>query len=155
MKIFLLLTLFFCHRALPHGTKMSITKEEMALILPKTEAKPYFTDDSYCSITKQKLWVINKKLLFSYKQKKISVGLTNDCDDYSRGLCNAAQLTHRDPTKGQAYAVGDFHYVTRDNKKHAIVIALTAEGWIFIEPQTAEEVYLTDQEVKSCFFLRF
>jgi hypothetical protein len=53
----------------------------------------------------------------------------------------------------QSLAVGQVWYNLENGKgAHAIIVALTERGRIFIEPQTGKEVTLTQKEVGSIFF---
>jgi len=53
--------------------------------------------------------------------------------------------------KANALALGTFWYVHPDGSGHAIIIALTERGRVFIEPQTGREVRLTPAEQRSGF----
>ena len=56
-------------------------------------------------------------------------------------------------TTAKALALGPVWYQKDNNKGgHAIIMALTEKGRIFIEPQTGEEVQLSPAEKASIFF---
>lgn len=101
-----------------------------------------------------------------WKKTRFDVGLTkweriNDCDNFARSFAQAAQdcyaLTALPPgeTRPEALAVGEFMYTQQNGGGHAIVIAFTEVGFVFIEPQTGQFLTLTEQEKDSCFYVRF
>ena len=55
------------------------------------------------------------------------------------------------PAKSLAIAQVWYHQ-DKDNGGHAIVMAMTEKGKIFIEPQTGEELHLSQTEQASIFF---
>ena len=57
-------------------------------------------------------------------------------------------------TTAQSLAVGTFWYQA-PRGGHAIIVAITERGRIFIEPQTGEEVKLTPAQIDSAFFRLF
>jgi len=52
-------------------------------------------------------------------------------------------------------AIGTFWYTRGDGEGHAIVVALTERGRLFIEPQSGKEVQLTPGEVGGAFLQTF
>lgn len=80
----------------------------------------------------------------------------NDCDNFARAYAQAAADAHA-LTSGnelEGLAVGEFWYHQAKGGGHAIVIAWTDLGRVFIEPQTGFRMNLTEAEIDSCFFVR-
>lgn len=85
-----------------------------------------------------------------------------DCDDFASFFVSLANIRFFSAAWGssspeQSLALGECWYF-RDgvrNGSHAVVTALTERGLIHIEPQTGQELTLTDAELKSRFFLKF
>lgn len=101
-----------------------------------------------------------------WKKSRFDLGLTrweriNDCDNFARSFAQGAQdcyaLTPVQPgePRPEALAVGEFLYQQQSGTGHAINIAYTERGFVFIEPQTGQFLTLTKQEEESCFFVRF
>lgn len=114
---------------------------------------PFCYDETYAR--PQKDWLINTfgHWFFSrwgrYERK-------NDCDNFARAYCVYAQESHAETdSDSEACAVGEFCYIREDGVAHAIVLAFTDKGPIFIEPQTTREIILTPKEVLSCFRVSF
>ena len=82
-----------------------------------------------------------------------------DCDDFARLFCALIMLAHfqGQGSAAEGVAVGEIHYFQKADptKGHAIVCAYTDAGRIFIEPQTGEELKLTNEEIRTVFFARF
>lgn len=83
----------------------------------------------------------------------------NDCDNFARAFCTFAQDAHALSTgSAEGLAVGEFCYVANSARvkgPHAIVVAFTELGMIFIEPQTGEQITLTPEEKQTCFHVVF
>ena len=80
----------------------------------------------------------------------------NDCDNFARAYAQGAADCHA-ITAGndqEGLAVGEYWYHSR-NGLHAVVIAFTDQGRVYIEPQTGERLQVTQQEEQSCIFARF
>ncbi len=99
-----------------------------------------------------------------FERQRFNLGLNkwtrkNDCDNFARAYAQAAAdchaLTVGEDSEG--LAVGEFYYhaTTQVKGPHAIVVAFTDEGKVFIEPQTGKRLTLTPTEESSCFFVRF
>jgi hypothetical protein len=80
-----------------------------------------------------------------------------DCDDYARACADFAALLHRKtsghPRAGLAF--GQFWFTRHTGTAHAINVAICRDPagalhLVFFEPQTAELVALTPEEVSSC-----
>ncbi len=81
----------------------------------------------------------------------------NDCDGFARAYAQAASDCHA-LTVGEdddGLAVGQFFYVGTSHAQgpHAIIVAFTDEGKIYIEPQTGQRLALTPIEELSCSFV--
>jgi hypothetical protein len=81
----------------------------------------------------------------------------NDCDDFAllttalARVCNALSNP-----KQNALAVGMFCYMPDGGGYHAINFAIVSEAGqrkvLFLEPQTQQEVKLSEREISSCAF---
>lgn len=94
-----------------------------------------------------------------FKSKRWELGLTtwkrnNDCDNFARAYAQYAADCHALTTDAaEGLAVGEFYYTRADGAKHAIIVALTDVGVVYIEPQLGTQLMLTPQEIASCFFV--
>lgn len=83
----------------------------------------------------------------------------NDCDGFSRAYAQAASDCHALTAgeESEGLAVGEFFYVgtTHVQGPHAIVVAFTDEGKLYLEPQTGQRIALTPTEEISAFFVHF
>lgn len=81
---------------------------------------------------------------------------TFDCDSFSSLFYAFAQACHGNAgRKEQGIAVGEMFYKVDGGSGHAINIAITEKGIIFIEPQNGQRVMLSVSEMTSCWFVRF
>jgi len=83
-----------------------------------------------------------------------------DCNKFAAAFCASAQLEYyRDNfhswTPGQALAVAEVWYRPDKGGAHAIVVAMTERGPVYVEPQTGKELALTESEKRSVYFQRF
>ena len=85
-----------------------------------------------------------------------------DCNRFASHFAADAQIAYfvenfHSYTKGQAAAIGEVWYLVggQSGRAHAIVLAYTERGPIYIEPQTGKEVQLTAEERQSIYFARF
>lgn len=84
-----------------------------------------------------------------------------DCNRFAGHYVSAAQVEYfianfHSWTAGQALAVGEFWYLPDGaSSRHAVVIAFTDRGVVFIEPQTGQEMALTVSERASASVIRF
>lgn len=82
-----------------------------------------------------------------------------DCDDFSCLFRTLAHISHR-KSKGtsEGITVAEIHYTAAGTNgvygDHAINMAYTDEGWVFIEPQNGSMKKLTESEQKSIFYVR-
>ena len=91
-----------------------------------------------------KLWMIDNDM-WNWKDK-------HDCDDKADALKLFAQRCFQETSHKVAadgFAVWRVWYTRHDGGGHAINRALTDEGFIYIEPQTAKVVKLTKKEEAS------
>jgi hypothetical protein len=85
-----------------------------------------------------------------------------DCNRFAAHFAAEAQIAYyienfHSWTDGRAAAVGEIWYLVDGQKDrgHAIVLAYTERGPVYIEPQTGKEVTLTSAERESVYFMRF
>jgi hypothetical protein len=99
-----------------------------------------------------------------FQRQRFDLGLLkwdrrNDCDNFARSYAQSAADCHALTVgeNAEGLAVGEFYYIGTSHVKgaHAIVVAFTEEGKIYIEPQTGQRLALTPTEELSCFFVRF
>lgn len=99
-----------------------------------------------------------------FQQMRWNLGLDkwtrrNDCDNFARAYAQACADCHALTVGNQdeGLAVGEFCYIGTSHVQgaHAIIVAFTDEGKIYIEPQTGQRLALTPSEELSCFFVRF
>lgn len=134
-----------------------MTSNELRSQLPLL-APAYFSDTSYAKPTLR--W-LTEEFYRWFWERRAELGLRNwarknDCDNFARAYAQYAQDAHASSVGNddEGLAVGEFWYHSA-NGPHAIVIAFTDEGRVFIEPQTGRTLILTQTEFNSCFFARF
>jgi hypothetical protein len=95
-----------------------------------------------------------------FQRKRWDLGLSrwarkNDCDNFARAYAQYAADCHALTAgeEAEGLAVGEFCYIGTTHAKgpHAIVVAFTDEGKIYVEPQTGQRLALTPTEELSCF----
>lgn len=81
----------------------------------------------------------------------------NDCDNFARAYAQCAADAHALTTAGtsEGLAVGEFDHHKAGAGPHAIIVAFTDAGQVFIEPQNGKQITLTPDEIASCFHVRF
>lgn len=78
-----------------------------------------------------------------------------DCDNFSCLYYAFAQACHTQSGRSeQGILVGEMFFMQKGGG-HAINLAITEKGVIFIEPQTGAEITLTKEEKSSCWCVRF
>lgn len=79
-----------------------------------------------------------------------------DCDDFALMFVAGMKIAHRKTAgvSSESPAVGVFCYHSPGGP-HAIVVAYTDHGQVFIEPQTGKQLDLTSTQVSSCFAASF
>jgi hypothetical protein len=141
-----------------------ITAEELSALFPWESAMKLalFPDSNYALPTTA--WLLGPFWSW-YQGRRFELGLhkwtrANDCDNSARAYCQAAADCHAS-TMGssdkapEGVAVGEYFYTKDSGGGHAIVVAVTEKGIIYIEPQTGVEINLSDMEKLSCMFVRF
>lgn len=83
-----------------------------------------------------------------------------DCDNFAAFYVALAQIrffaaSFHAVTPATSLALGEFWYRRDTGGSHAVVLAITSRGPVWIEPQTGAELTLTAQERASCFLLKF
>lgn len=81
-----------------------------------------------------------------------------DCDNFASLFRALAHISHRKSNgNGEGLAVAEIHYTAAGTNgvygDHAINMAYTDEGWVFIEPQNGSMKKLTEAEQKSIFYV--
>lgn len=134
-----------------------MTATEIRADLPIV-APAYFADASYAKPTLR--WLLSDFWEW-FEESRWRLGLLkwerrNDCDNFARAYCQAAADCHALSTgqSGDGLAVGEYWYQS-PNGPHAVVVAYTDVGRVFVEPQSGKQLFLLPQEVNSCFFARF
>jgi hypothetical protein len=82
----------------------------------------------------------------------------NDCDNAACLFYTFAQICHAKSDRAeQGISVGElFYFIGGDKTRgHAINIAITDKGAIYIEPQSGKTLSLTKTEKESSWFVRF
>jgi len=75
-----------------------------------------------------------------------------DCDDFAMSLKVETQKMHREADV-DGLAVGVCFYRRDKGGAHAINWAVSRNGLYFIEPQTGREVWLSESELQSVYFV--
>lgn len=116
-------------------------------------------DDSYAKPTLN--WLLGPFWSW-FKGDRALKGLSswtrrNDCDNFVRAYAQAASDCHATTVGNddEGLSVGEFWYIKASGEGHAIIIAITDAGRVFIEPQNGQKIILTDAEIKSCFLAKF
>jgi len=83
-----------------------------------------------------------------------------DCNKFAAAYAAAAQMEYyRDawgkPGAAQALAVGEVWYAQDTGGNHAVAVAITDLGALFIEPQTGEFVILSPSELRGILLKKF
>lgn len=113
-----------------------------------------------------KTWLLNEfcgslKSFLNYLGLSDYQKSNNDCDDFCRAAALLAQVLHHrtSPNSDSALAIGEFYYnLDSGAGNHAINIAIIFDSEpkiVFLEPQTREQVFLSEREKNSCYFIRF
>ncbi len=121
----------------------------------------YFGDSTYAMVDAAGL----AGYYDSFRQRLFDDGIVKwepnfDCNHFASyyvALANtryAADHFQTLSSSPQSLAIGTFWYQSSKGP-HAIVVALTNQGTIFIEPQTGKQLILTQQEKASAFLKVF
>jgi len=105
-----------------------------------------------------------KSYYTTFRAELFRLGVTKwdgrfDCNHFASFYTSLAQTkfyadNFQSWTSAQSLAVGTFWYVSARGP-HAIVVAITERGVVFIEPQTGQEITLTPGERQSAFLIVF
>jgi len=121
---------------------------------------PVLPDYSYQLVNKNGLKAFYKQYSEELFSKDVVKWESNfDCNRFSQYYAALAQIMYYKENfrsnRAKAIAIGEvYFYSERLKSNHAINFALTDSGFVFIEPQTGEEIILTDTEKKSIFFIK-
>jgi hypothetical protein len=138
-----------------------MTQAEITAFLP-VWPPPWYYDTGYAVPTSR--WLFRDFLpaisLARHRAGKSTYTRRNDCDNFARAFAVAAQDAWADSpgvrSDDEALAFGEFCYHRADGRgAHAINVAITDEGLVFIEPQTAERITLTPAEIATAFRVSF
>lgn len=138
-----------------------MTSAELRSLLPTPGwLAPFFYDGSYARVTND--WLFNKFtpwFIRDRKQRQLGTwSRKNDCDNAARTFCVLAQDAHVNTDQpDEAVAVGEFCYIasTHVQGPHAIVLAVTEDGVVFLEPQDGRRLTLSPTEIQTCFRVSF
>lgn len=102
------------------------------------------------------------KTLLDGLEASVWTDSSNDCDDFARLSAAFASCLHNRTVgheRNTGLALGEFWYVRDAGGGHAINMAIVYQDGkpelMFFEPQTQQEVKLTEREVLSCVAYRF
>lgn len=162
---FILLVLLFCGCATSwdndkylrndEGQVAMIHGSQLAFHFQRFGINPVVVDQTYAIINSDWLDEFLKFHAFHRKELGLKWETFWDCDSFARDFANLADL-HHGPTSGaEAIAIGEVFYKTDEGGYHAINLALTDKGIVFIEPQISEIVELSNAEKMSIFYIRF
>lgn len=138
-----------------------LTRTEVHALVYAAGVQPwtsvFFYDESYAKPTTDyllnKFWPKYRDYLFSRGRHKWTK--KRDCDNSARRYVVELQDLHAESNDfAEALAVGEFCYIS-NRGPHAIVIAITDEGVIFIEPQDGQRLALTPYDISTCFRVSF
>ena len=111
---------------------------------------------------------VNSAWLKAYDQFRAAIfreGVTKwdarfDCDDFAAFYISLAKIkffsaTFHASTRAQTLALAECYYMHSPITAHAVVFALTDRGPLYIEPQTGQELTLTQAQIASRFLVKF
>lgn len=118
-----------------------------------------FGDDLYAEVNSE--WL--KEFYRTYRAKLSKLGVVRwdqryDCRRFAGLFTELAQnqffnQSFHSDTPADTLALGPVWYLRADGRGgHAIVVALTERGTIYLDPQNGEEVHLTAGEKDSIYF---
>jgi hypothetical protein len=112
----------------------------------------YAGDSSYTVVRKD--WLVD--FYPKYRDRLFKLGVAKaddsfDCNHFSYNFVALAQTDYyvtsfHDRIRGDTLAVGLIWYITRFGQGHSIVMAVTEQGIVYMEPQTGQFVTLTESE---------
>lgn len=163
MRVLFILCLFGCVTSENHlGDDLRVMQRGEISALIRSEMRPR---DAFVDLGDNKYSVFKdehsfKLILNEYTKYTFDSGLRYskkyDCEDYARGMLQFFQVRYsRSKHKGESFAVGVINYMHRSNSAHAICVAVTEQGILFIEPRTGFVKELTEQEKRSIYLVIF
>ena len=138
-----------------------MTSAEITAFFPNCWPPPFYYDATYAVPTSH--WLFGT-FLRGWKAARSTEGLMtytrrNDCDNFARACAVAAQDAWSETdtaNDSEGISVGEFCYHRSEGRgAHAIVVAITDEGLLFVEPQLCERVALHPTEIASAFRISF
>lgn len=158
--MFSFLTLIGCYKKEPLSYIEDSRIKKITLLFLFGDAPVYVTDLEYYKVNENWLPIYYKKYqkqLFKNNVLEWREGF--DCDKFSSYYASYAQLYSFGQrwTQNKGLAIGEvFYYKNGDLERgHAINVIVTDKKVIYIEPQTGEQIKLTQEELNSIFFVRF
>lgn len=139
------------------ATGKLLTKDVVLAQVPHA----YLGDPAYAEVNSGWLPVFYEK----YREELFRSGIMHwdarfTCKHFAGYYAAMAQAdyyyaTFHTYTAANSLAIGTFWYIRADGRGHAIIVALTERGRLFIEPQTGKEVALTPTELSHSFLKIF
>lgn len=112
----------------------------------------YVGDSSYAVVRKD--WLVD--FYPKYRDRLFKLGVTKwddsfDCNHFSYNFVALAQTDYyvtsfHDRSRANTLAVGLIWYMKQGTQGHSIVMAVTEQGIVYMEPQTGQFVTLTESE---------
>lgn len=142
----------------PMSTGRVITQSELAIMLPGART----TDAVFAEVSSQ--WLKRFYPRFRKELSRAGVARWNDrfnCRQFTGFYVDLAQSSHTSACWDQLLparplALGEVWYQRdKDCGRHAVVVALTERGRIFVEPQTGQELQLSQKELASIYLAVF
>lgn len=161
LPIVVLLLLSACAPTKPAGSGLAHTQRVLtpAEVRATIGAHATLGDSSYAQVNSSSL----RGFYEAFRADLFARGVTKwdqrfDCNHFASYFVSLAQVQfYRDNfhgrTQAQTLALGVYWYHQAGTGSHAIVVALTERGLIFIEPQTGVELSLTEPERESAFMV--
>lgn len=119
-------------------------------------------DDTYDQVCRAWLDVFFKDYRDTlFREGVVQWEPTFDCDNFAAFYVTLANLRHFTATWGkanaaQSLALAEYWYRPQGRAAgHAIVLALTEYGQVFIEPQSGREIQLSDLEKQTRYLVKF
>lgn len=147
----------------PSTTGTTYTNVEFRAALADTVMFALLPDQGYSQVSSAFL----KSYYAAFRADLFSKGIAGwegrfDCNKFATAYASGAQMqfyreTFHSRIPAQALAIGEVWYLPAwaNGGAHAINVAVTERGVLFIEPQTGNEVILTNAERRSIYYCRF
>lgn len=142
----------------PMSTGRVITQSELAITIPGAR----MTDAVFAEVSSQ--WLKRFYPRFRKELSRAGVSRWNDrfnCRQFTGFYVDLAQSSHSSACwdhllPARPLALGEVWYQRdKDCGRHAVVVALTERGRIFVEPQTGQELHLSQKELASIYLAVF